>query len=270
MLFYYSRFMINYQKLDYSIIKVEGEDAPRFLQSIITNDIESKNTIYSLMLTPQGKFLFDFFITHNQKAFFIEICKSKAEEFMAKLKSYRLRSKVIISHIAEYGVIYSHQRVDLPKLYEYQDPRHSGLGIRSIVVVSELQSNSDIYSQDKYKYSIPEGYSELIQDKSMPLEYGMENLNAISFTKGCYVGQEVISRTKYQGVIRKAIFKITASSDLSAVAPGSDIMINDNKIGIFCSSYKNMAIGLIRIENYDEIKDQGEVMIGDIKVVINR
>lgn len=260
--------MTNYQKLDYSIIKVEGIDARHFLQSIITNDIESKNTIYSLMLTPQGKFLFDFFITFREDAFFIEIHTSQIEAFIAKLKLYRLRSKVLISHLAEYGVIYSHHSMDLPKLYEYKDPRHPNLGIRSIVLINELALDSDLYQQDKYAYSIPEGYLELIQDKSMPLEYGMEDLKAISFTKGCYVGQEVISRTKYQGVIRKKILKITSSDDLSTVPPATDIMINDNKIGILCSAYKNMAIGLIRLENYEATKDQGDAMVKGIKITI--
>ncbi len=269
MLFYYSRVMTNYQKLDYSIIKVEGEDASRFLQSIITNDIEAKGTIYSLMLTPQGKFLFDFFITYRDDGFFIEIHTSQLEAFMTRLKLYRLRSKVLISYLAEYGVIYSRMSVDLPKLYEYKDPRHPALGIRTVMAVNEISQNEDIYSQDKYTYSIPEGYCELIQDKSMPLEYGIEHLNAISFTKGCYVGQEVISRTKYQGVIRKGVFKIIASDDLSAVAAGSDIMINNNKIGIFCSAYKSMGIGLVRLENYEVMKDQGAVMLGGIKVEIN-
>ena len=262
--------MTHYQKLDYSIIKIEGEDSAKFLQSIITNDINSETTIYSLMLTPQGKFLFDFFITPMGNDYFIEISTAQLEPFISKLKLYRLRSKVSITHMPEYGTIYSHQSLDLPKLYEYKDPRHAGLGLRTIMLAGNTSSPLNLYQEDKYKLAIPEGYTELIQDKSMPLEYGLEHLNAISFTKGCYVGQEVISRTKYQGVIRKAIFRITSEADLSNIIPGSIISISDNKIGTLCSSYKNQGIGLIRLENYEMYKNHGQIKMDSLNISLHK
>lgn len=262
--------MTNYQILDYSIIKIEGEDSAKFLQSIITNDINSKNTIYSLMLTPQGKFLFDFFITPKDDYYFIEISTAQLEPFISKLKLYRLRSKISITHIPEYITIYSHQSLDLPKLYEYKDPRYEGLGLRTIALANNPLSPSNLYQEDKYKFALPEGYTELIQDKSMPLEYGLEHLNAISFTKGCYVGQEVISRTTYQGVIRKVIFRITAEEDLSNIMPSTSITINDNKIGTLCSSYKNQGIGLIRLENYEMHKGQTSIKINSLNISLHK
>lgn len=261
--------MINYQRLNYSIIKIEGEDKTRFLQSIITNDINTKGSIYCLILNPQGKFLFDFFITPKSDAYFIEINTNQLESFISRLKLYRLRAKVSITHIPEYAILYSHVKLDVPKLYEYQDPRHQKLGLRTIVQNTDLSANSNIYLEDKYALAIPEGYSELIQEKSMPLEYGLELLNAISFTKGCYVGQEVISRTKYQGVIRKKIMRITSEYDLSTLPAASEIMINNNKIGTLCSSYKNQGIGLIRLENYNEHKNNGKVTINDTEILIH-
>ncbi len=262
--------MTHYQKLDYSIIKIEGEDSSKFLQSIITNDINSESTIYSLMLSPQGKFLFDFFITPMGNDYFIEISTAQLEPFISKLKLYRLRSKVSITHIPEYGTIYSRHPLDLPKLYEYKDPRFAGLGLRTIAPINNISSTLNIYQEDKYQFTIPEGYTELIQDKSMPLEYGLERLKAISFTKGCYVGQEVISRTKYQGVIRKTIFRITSEDDLSNIMPNAAININDNKIGTLCSSYKNHGIGLIRLENYEMHKNHGQIKIDSLNISLHK
>lgn len=241
---------MQYQKLNYSIIKVSGSDAAKFLQSIITADINNAGNIYSLMLNPQGKFLFDFFISKINNDYYIEIASNKIDIFLARIKLYIFRSKVFLEPKPEYCVIYSHKTINgVTKLCEYYDPRASGLGIRSVILTSDLNGeNSDLYTTDKYKFAIPEGYTELIHEKSMPQEYGMDELNAISYTKGCYIGQEVISRVKYQGVIRKKIFQGSSDFDLSLIHPGSDIFYGDMKIGILCSSYKNLAICLIRTD----------------------
>lgn len=248
--------MLEHQKLNYSIVKISGDDAVKFLQSIITADINNAGNIYSLMLTPKGKFLFDFFITKIKNDYYIEIATAKLAEFIAKLKMYIFRSKVSLEHLEEYGVIYSRTRSNLKTFYEYQDPRLNKLGIRSVLRVSDIKGpESDIYIKDKYKFTIPDGCIELIEDKSMPLEYGLDALNAISYSKGCYIGQEVISRTKYQGFIRKKLFSTSSDSDLSDVEKGSDILYQNSKIGIICSSYHTLAICLIRIDNDLPLQD---------------
>ncbi|KJV91206.1 glycine cleavage T-C-terminal barrel domain protein [Rickettsia amblyommatis str. Darkwater] len=106
---------------------------------------------------------------------------------------------------------------------------------------------------------------DLITDKSIPNMYGAEELNAISFDKGCYVGQEVISRTKYQGVIRRKIYKITADEDLSSLVKDEEILVDNNKIGVICSNYHNKAIALIREEKYLADKE-ADVTVKGIKI----
>lgn len=240
---------MQYQKLDYAIIKFSGRDSAKFLQSIITADINNAGHIYSLLLSPQGKFLFDLFISKIENDYYIEIASRKMDLFLAKIKQYIFRSQILVEHMPEYCVTYSHESINVKKLFEYYDPRMSCLGIRSIILTTDLNGeNSDLYTIDKYKFVIPEGYDELIHEKSMPQEYGMDELNAISYKKGCYIGQEVISRVKYQGVIRKKIFQGSSDFDLTKIYPGSDIFYEDVKIGILCSSYKNLAICLIRTD----------------------
>jgi folate-binding protein YgfZ len=184
----------------------------------------------------------------------------------------------------DYKVLYSHKNLDMPMIWQYQDPRFSKLGVRSIVDHNgakaprddgvenrhhEERSDVAIYTQDKYLYSIPEGALDLIYDKSMPQEYGLDTLSAISYTKGCYVGQEVISRTKYQGVVRKQIFQICADADLGSLPPSCGIFAGEHKIGIFCSGYHNYGLGLIRLNDY-AMHNQMELTLDGISITLKR
>lgn len=261
---------MEYQKLDYSVIKIYGDDSAKFLQSIITSDVNNAGNIYTLMLTPQGKFVFDLFISKVNNDYYIEIASNKIDILISKIKLYILRSKVFVEPMYEYSVIYSHEPTNIDTLCQYYDPRISGLGIRSVILSENLiGEETNLYLEDKYKFAIPEGYTELVQDKSMPQEYGMDQLNAISYTKGCYIGQEVISRVKYQGVIRKKIFQASSDFDLSNIPNGSDIFFNGNKIGILCSAYKNLGICLIRTDNDLQLDNLIVTVNDDITLKLN-
>ncbi|ABV75096.1 hypothetical protein A1C_04115 [Rickettsia akari str. Hartford] len=124
---------------------------------------------------------------------------------------------------------------------------------------------ASLYLEDKYNFAIIDGVEDLITDKSIPNMYGAEELNAISFDKGCYVGQEVISRAKYQGVIRRKIYKITADEDLSALVKDEEILAGKDQIGVICSSYRNKAIVLIREEKYFACKE-ADITVKGIKI----
>jgi folate-binding protein YgfZ len=238
--------------LNRGIIKISGNDASSFLQALITNDIYGSATIYAMMLSPQGRYLFDFFITNTGNLYWLETDLSSLSDLIAKLKLYRLRSNVVIEDVSDaYSIVYSHELLPRDKVCEYQDPRFEGMGMRTIVSGGSELATTDLYLRDKYAYAIPDGEFDLIRDKSMPQEYGMDMLKCIDYTKGCYVGQEMISRTKYQGVIRKQIFKIVAESDLSGFEQGSQVTASGTKIGVLCSSYLNEGIGLIRLEDYN-------------------
>jgi len=251
--------------LSRGILKITGDAAGKFLQSIITNDITTDGAIYAMMLSPQGRYLFDFFIVNLDGAYILDTDLYSLDALVTKLKLYKLRSNVVIENISnDYSVVYSRKPLFLSKMCEYKDPRFEKMGLRTIVKAVGNLGHTDIYLQDKYQYAIPDGEIDLIRDKSMPLEYGMDLLHSIDYNKGCYVGQEVISRTKYQGVIRKQIFKIIAQEELSA-SQGLEIMASNKKIGTVCSCYKNQGIGLIRTEDYETSGDE-DVTIGDISV----
>ncbi len=266
-----------------SLVEIKGEDAVKFLQNLITNDIYSEKPIYAMMLSPQGRFLFDIFIIKVEDGFLLDVAYSTKDILLQKLNMYKLNSKVSIEEIKDGSKIgyislslerklaSSNNTIDSLKWVEdngalfYKDPRYEKLGYRFITQKNIVEDNS--YIQDKYSYSIPDGGVDLLYDKAMPQEYGAEELNAISYNKGCYVGQEVISRTKTQGQVRKKIYKITSSEGLEHIPHGTEIISNEKKIGIFCSGFGNIGIGLIREEN---IKQNSTIFVDNIEVKIQR
>ena len=261
------------------------------------------NYCYTYLLNNQGGYLFDCFVyVHNPKEIYLDIDKSNKAALIEYLNFYKFRSKIqVIDCSDEYKVIYSLQKLDIDSLITVRDPRYAKLGFRSInkldviprldrgiqkiikkdwtpwsshgvteggpppSTTSPRESRNPIYLEDKYNFAIIDGVEDLITDKSIPNMYGAEELNAISFDKGCYVGQEVISRAKYQGVIRRKIYKITADEDLSSLVKDEEILADNNKIGVICSSYHNKAIALIREEKYLADKE-ADVTVKGIKI----
>lgn len=216
-----------------AIITISGNDRRNFLQGLITNDIhklDSEDVIYTLMLTPQGKFLHDFYIREEGDILLLDCYAPKAEELFKRLSMYKLRADVVIT-LRDIDVSHPGQSVSHPG----QSSSHPG-----------LDPGSPSISNDPR----PLGYIDLIQDKSFPLEFGLDYLGAISFTKGCYVGQELTARTKHRGVVRKKLYIIKASFDLSLVEYGAELISEGKKIGSFCSGIGTIGKALIRVEDY--------------------
>ena len=249
---------MNYQILDdRSVLEIQGTDNIKFLQSLTTNDISKKDQlIYSYLLSPQGRFLFDFFSYYNGKTILLDVADNSAELLLKRLNLYKMRSQIEITTCNDLRILYSDtQHHDT---ISQRDPRYHRLGYRSFVTNNaELQGTaiSNLYLNDKYSHAIPDGTYDLEYDKSFPQEFGAEELNAISFDKGCYVGQEVISRTKYQGVIRKKLFKLNLTqSNINwgeTLADDLSIYQAEQKIGKICSLHQDIAIAQIRINLYD-------------------
>jgi folate-binding protein YgfZ len=193
--------------IDRLIIEVSGSDVLKFLQNLTTNDLGLSDYCYTYMLNHQGRYLFDFFVfKESPQKFLIDIHKDHADLFKAKLILYKLRSNIQIVNLDHYKILYSREKPKCLSINSIIDPRFGKLGFRSIIEninTDNLNFTKDLYLEDKYNYAIPDGYSDLIADRSIPVEYGAEELGAINYNKGCYMGQEVISRIKYQGKIRK-------------------------------------------------------------------
>ena len=238
-------------------ISVTGEDAKDYLQNIITNDIykvSNSNSIFAALLSPQGKYLFDFFVIKDEEGYLLDCEGSSSKELINNLSKYKLRSKVEIKDLtANYvvGIMNFENFKTLQKELNtdestlryrespvFIDPRDNDLGARIISPLEKLyltikKLNLKIvenksYLEKGFLKGIPiEGLNNL-QNQLFGLEINFEKLNAIDFKKGCYVGQENTARMKLKNKIRRQLMSIKAEKDLKI---GDEIKYNDSVIG---------------------------------------
>ena len=222
---------------DRAILYINGEDAKEFLQNLISNDINKVNDVkscFSSLLTPQGKFLYEFIIVKHKSGYLLDCEKPQAEELFKQLSLYKLRSKVEILNLSNEFVVaaFSHEKFltfdgakDQPgctiKFREdpiFLDPRNKDLGARLIINLEKLYLSlkkldlHDANLKEYYSLShslgiVPKDLNKL-KDKLFGIECNFEELNGIDFKKGCYVGQENTARIKLKNKLSKRLFPI--------------------------------------------------------------
>jgi folate-binding protein YgfZ len=239
-----------YHHTNRRVIAIAGEDRSTFLQGLITNDINllsEKGMIYAAMLTPQGKFLYDFFLTSQDDKILLDCLDEIHAPLMKKLMLYRLRARVAIEDVSEFYGVYS---VHDEEANLTLDPRCPQLGYRAIIKKEDLPFSNNLDDYDKLRLSlgIPEILKDMIPEKSIPLECNLDQLNAISWSKGCYVGQELTARTHYRGVVRKRLLPVK----ISGKQPAELIFQGDQEVGKLYSHNQEVGIARLRI---DDIQD---------------
>ena len=277
----------NYFNLaDSKFLSISGEDRGNFLQNLITNDIhkcDSTNSIYSCLLTPQGKFIADFFIIDHKNTYLIETHKKFAEDLIYKLKIYKLRAKVEINIVNDLLSLSIMKNNDLLQsetdLLLFKDPRNEKLGNKVFVAKNKfkeiekkynlIEDNFEKYRELLIKNLIPFSSEDLIQDKSLLLENNFDKINAIDWEKGCYVGQEITARMRYRALIKKSLMQIKIESGF--VKAGDNISMDKKSIGQVTSTIENIGLAMIRIEDTKiSIKNQNILSTpkGKIKIII--
>ena len=243
----------SYQFFDQSrkLIGIKGNDAKKFLQGILTNDIDSAldSIIYTGILTPQGKYLYDFFVWGiNKETFVIDIEEERVEELKNKLVMYRLRSDVIFFNIDKKVLI----GLGKKPVSSFLDPRNPKLGWRKLVGLEFEDKNIDTldnvkieYEQLRIELGIPKYGCELIPYESFILEVGFNRLNGISFSKGCFVGQEVTARMKHKATLKNGLIRFRNAPDCLF---GKKKIINEKgqTVGFLSSSINGIGLGLIK------------------------
>ena len=243
---------------DRGILFVNGLDAKEFLQNLVTNDInkvDSSKSCFASLLTPQGKFLFDFLISKHKSGYFIDCEKKQADNIFKKLNIYKLRSKVEIMNLSNEFIVatFSYEKFMsfkeakdiLGYTFKYRedpiilDPRHKKLGGRLIINLEKLYlslKKLDLKSTDPneyYKFShelgIPQKGMDKLSDKLFGIECNFEELNGIDFKKGCYVGQENTSRIKLRNKLSKRLLPIQLIK--GNLEEGASIFNNENEVG---------------------------------------
>jgi len=234
-----------------AVMTLSGSERRSLLQGIITNNIDQLGDgkgLYSALLTPQGKFLHDFFLIEKNDVIYLDCEADRMAELFQKLLMYRMRSNVeILDRSDHYKVITSTQQFDDIDL-SFSDPRHPKMGYRAIAEIFPHGATETNYHKRRIKLGIAEGTYDFIPDKSTVLEGRFEQINGLDFEKGCYVGQEVTARMKYRGKIKKLMFPVI----LSGQSPEFGTAVIDEKgikIGDLRSSYDKYAIVLFRIKD---------------------
>jgi folate-binding protein YgfZ len=258
---------------DRSVVKVAGEDARNFLNGLITTDLDRLKPglgRFGALLTPQGKIIVDFLITEvpagHGGGFLIDCPKALAEGLATKLKFYKLRAKVTVENL-DLGVLaaWDGQPAAQPDL-AFTDPRNAELGTRILIPEDLKQKLSDLigadlvdaadYEAHRIALGVPRGGLDFMYSDAFPHETNMDRLAGVDFDKGCYVGQEVVSRMQHRGTARTRSVKVLLD-DLSPEA-GVSVMAGDKPVGTMGSSAQGKGIALVRIDRVADALDAGQ------------
>lgn len=279
--------MINAARItDRGILKISGPDRLTFLQGLVTNDVAQltqDHSLYGLLLTSQGKHFFDLFFTVVGDEWWIEADRARLDELKKRLSLYKLRSNISIDIDLEQHIfcLWGDEVTnvfDLPNIpgqvqhtslwHAYVDPRCAEVGIRMMIHTAHLDGlqqyeeitiiEAENYRYHRYGLGIPESNLDLLVDKSIPLENGMDELNAISWDKGCYMGQELTSRTRYRGLVRKRLFPVTINGVVDLKMP---ITADNVEVGQWRGVCRDRGLALIRLEAIDK-----PLMCGDAQI----
>lgn len=258
--------MISYIPLpNRGVVLLQGPDTRDFLQGIITNDItklQDKTAIYSLLLSPQGRYLYDFFLIQKGKNILLECENIYLLGITEKLNLLKTYLKVKIRNISEkykVGVILNNnddQYIDIEDGIVFADPRHKLLGIRVISPIeSEIKNiemgNFEEYEQVRIQNLIPSGAQDMMQNKSFPLQFMIDKIGGVDFDKGCYIGQEVVARM-HRSPLRKKIYLVTSECKLPA-AGAKVTNSREQEVGELRSSINNIGIALLSAEDVSNI-----------------
>ncbi len=236
-----------------AVITVAGPDAHGFLQNIISNDIDllaSQPFLYAHLLTPQGKFLFDFIINRKSDSYLLDgEGGSRAEDLLRKLTLYRLRAKVELT-LTNDKPVYMIMNTDQPA-----DPRHPQLGHRSFTKPDLEEQPFDTWDSLRISLGVPDGSRDMELEKSTLIESRVDVFHGVSFTKGCYIGQEITARMHNRGLVKKHLIAVKAQGT-HLPPPGTDILTPEGKLaGEMRSSCGAIGMALLKDEALESLKN---------------
>lgn len=239
---------------DRAVIAVAGPEARPFLQGLITNDIERLapgTGIYAALLTPQGKILFDFLLAEGDGAILLD-CAAAARDTLAKrLSMYKLRAKVTIEPRDQLAVVAAWDGATVANALIYPDPRVEALGSRGFIARAELPGglgDAEDHFIHRFLLGVPEA-GDFGSDKMFALDADLDELNAVDFKKGCYVGQELTARMKHRATSRKRLLAVTGEQPLE---PGVAVSAGGKDVGEIISSHGLKGFALIRLDRLDD------------------
>lgn len=236
-----------------TVISISGDDRINFLQGLVTNDVKkaADGIIYTALLTPQGKFMADFFVIGQDDRLLIDVATSHAQMLGQRLMMYRLRAAV---EIAQTDLIVSRGTGPMPD-GALADPRHPALGWRAYGE-TDISDNTDWVAL-QVTHQVPTTGVELTEDTYI-LEAGFEALNGVDFKKGCFVGQEIVARMKHKTVLKKGLARVQISGTAHT---GDEITANDKPVGTLHTISGNHALAYLRFDRAEGVMQAGDATL---------
>jgi tRNA-modifying protein YgfZ len=236
---------------DRGSVRVSGETARDFLQGLFTCDmanVDPSKPAFGALLTAQGKILFDFFVFEKEGTFLLDCRKDLVGDLVKRLIFYRLRAPVDIEDATDTLEIVAGWGNSSRPEGAHPDPRLDALGWRMISARGTFSAGSSLkdYHVHRIALGVPEGGMDYAYSNTFPHEADMDLLQGVSFSKGCYVGQEVVSRMENRGTARTRIIPVTLAGD--APPPGTEIRAGDRQIGTFGSAANGLGMALVRTD----------------------
>ena len=258
------------------VIKVSGTDATKFLQDIVTNDVSKAvdgKAVHAGLLTPQGKILFDFFLLDRGDHFLLECARQTSAELIKRLTFYKLRAAVELEDLSGTNKIWAawNGAPEAPaQAIAFTDPRLDLLGFR-IIAPADIDATvgcdvagEDDYQQLRIAMGVPEADRDYALGDTFPHEADYDQLAGVDFHKGCYVGQEVVSRMEHRGTARKRIVPVRGKAPLTQ---GAKISAGDTAIGLLGSVAGDMGLAMVRLDRAEKALEDGHtLMAGDVEI----
>lgn len=270
-------------------VSVAGPDSQKLLSGLITNDIAAagpRRAIFAGLLSPQGKILFEFFVTGSPDGYLLDVSRPHADDLVKRLSMYRLRADVSISNVSSrYRTATASQlgeqwRTAFDEAVAYIDPRTPELGVRALLHASTPIGDGAVtpepagaYHAHRIACGVPEGGLDFAFGDAFPHEANYDRFNGASFTKGCYVGQEIVARMQNKSVIRKRVTKLEGAAPLRT---GDDILAGDVAIGRVGSTAGRSALGMLRLDRAVEAQEKavsltaGGIVVTPDQVILDR
>ncbi len=255
---------------DRGVIEVHGPDAERFLHDLVTNSIgpaDLRRAIYAGLLSPQGKIQFDFIVHAGDGRYLLDVVRDRSAALMQRLTLYKLRAKVTLvdrSNALAVGGVPVGTAAALP------DPRHSGMPWRCIVNGSAQQitdagggtfATAANYDARRIALGVPEGGKDYGWGELFTHEALYDQINGVDFSKGCFVGQEIVSRMQHRGTARSRFTQVIGATELPPL--GTPVLAGDQPLGVMGSHSGAEGLALIRLDRLQQALSDGKSVTTD-------